>query len=322
MSVPNISSVWRSFFDLYAKTAKQNKFEVNQPLDYLYSLLIGLEIKTEDIKTKGYYTKLISELNNIVDSCVKNALNDKLTPTKRNQLVAILENKNQEEYQDRVDNYLDELADDIAFLFKFTPVNSNRNAIFKVTPVTSNRNAISKTIPSNSDKKSNLLNDNKKTMSTTVSLIKFIDDPQFNKSNEAKLLGVHLDSINQLTPLLSHIPRDILIKLSSRIDDIHYQNDITKDIFQIQGEIEDFVLYLQSYKPLTLNNMSQFPDLFNMLQKLLNLSEKSLGDSVITSIENCVITNFINKLFDDELQVLSAGFNQFIISERNNELIK
>ena len=27
MSVPNISSVWRSFFDLYAKTAKQNKFD-------------------------------------------------------------------------------------------------------------------------------------------------------------------------------------------------------------------------------------------------------------------------------------------------------
>jgi hypothetical protein len=318
MSVPNISSVWRSFFDLYAKTAKQNKFEVNQPLDYLYSLLIGLEIKTEDIKTKGYYTKLISELNNIVDSCVKNALNDKLTPTKRNQLVAILENKNQEEYQDRVDNYLDELADDIAFLFKVTPVTLNRNAIFKVTPVTSNRNAISKTITSNSDKKSNRSNYNN--MSTTIPLINFIDDPQFIKSNEAKLLGVHLNSINQLTPLLSHIPRDILIKLSSRIDDIHYQNDITKDIFQIQGEIEDFVLYLQSYKPLTLNNMSQFPDLFNMLQILLNLSEKSLGDSVITSIENCVITNFINKLFDDELQVLSAGFNQFIISERNKEI--
>lgn len=260
---------WHAIFDKYRKHRTFTNHDITQPLDYLYSLLITLEVQTDDVKTKGYYGKLIDELNKVVNVCVPSILKSKLQPKQYEQLIAILQSLDKESYDNKIDEYVDSVANNIAFLFK-TP-----NKSFK--------------------------------------LIKFVDDPNFGKSTEAKVSGLKLDTIQEVSTYLSMVPRGILLKISRMIDSIDNPflpetND--NNIFDVSSSIEDLLEYLKDYQSITQDNLSQFPDLFDLLQKLINKSSSSgtAGNEIIHLIEGCIIDKFLSKLFDDELQKIHHGF--------------
>lgn len=276
---------WNTLFTEFAAVTK-NK---DSPISWIQFVLEEIKRNNNDKCYQWYIDKLLKELNKTLDKCIVSSIDSKLKPTEKTQLFNILNNKYTRGYNTTINNFIEVIASQIVGFFECPGFNQN----------TFER-------------------------SRAVSLIDLIDNPKLltevwgsqTVNNDIKqLLDTHniTDALKVIIENIAKLPRDIQAIISTNVvklqiagynfnySDTLYLDNITKlqHVFDV-------------YQPLTWSNISKLDNSLNIIRTSLNILEHRLGDTVISLIEQCVIDNFLNKLFDDETAIVTKEFKGVI----------